>query len=114
MSEPSLIPLCPAADVPEGCALKVERDELVLAVFNLGGRYFVTDDHCTHGPGSLSEGEIDGEIVECTFHQGAFHIPTGRVEAPPCMVPLRTYAVHVVDGRVCIEPPVAAARVATG
>ena len=104
----TLIGLCATDEVPEGGALKVERDNLVVAVFNLGGRFFVTDDACTHGPGSLSEGEVDGEIVECNFHQGAFHIPTGRVEAPPCMVPLRTYAVHIVDGKVCIEAPGAA------
>jgi biphenyl 2,3-dioxygenase ferredoxin component len=102
-----MLQLCGTQDVPEGGAIKVEREGLILAVFNLGGRYFVTDDTCTHGPGSLSEGEIDGEVVECNFHNGAFHIPTGRVEAPPCMVPLRTYPVSVVDGQVCIEPPAA-------
>jgi nitrite reductase/ring-hydroxylating ferredoxin subunit len=96
--------LCSTRDVPEGGALKVERDGLILAVFNLGGRFFVTDDTCTHGPGSLSEGEIDGEVVECNFHNGAFHIPTGRIEAPPCMVPLRTYKVSVVEDQVCIDP----------
>jgi nitrite reductase/ring-hydroxylating ferredoxin subunit len=101
----SLLDLCSASEVPEGGAIKVEKEGLILAVFNLGGRIFVTDDQCTHGPGSLSEGDIDGEIVECNFHNGAFHIPTGHVEAPPCMVPLRTYAVQVVDGRVFIEPP---------
>ena len=85
--------------------MKVERDGLVLAVFNLDGRFFVTDDACTHGPGSLSEGEIEGEIVECNFHNGAFHIPTGRVEAPPCMVALRTYKVSLEAGQVCIEAP---------
>ena len=100
-----LLDLCATGEVPEGGAIKVERDELILAVFNLGGRFFVTDDACTHGPGSLSEGDIDGEVVECYFHNGAFHIPSGRVEAPPCMVPLRTYAVQVVDGRVFIEAP---------
>jgi nitrite reductase/ring-hydroxylating ferredoxin subunit len=103
----TLLELCSTDEVPEGGALKVERDGLILAVFNLGERYYVTDDTCTHGPGSLSEGEIDGEIVECNFHGGCFHIPTGRVEAPPCMVPLRTYAVSVVDGKVCILPPAA-------
>ena len=103
----SMLQLCPTSEVPEGSAIKVERDGLVLAVFNLGGRFFVTDDTCTHGPGSLSEGEIDGEIVECNFHNGAFHIPTGRVEAPPCMVPLKTYAVQVRDGKVFIEAPAA-------
>jgi nitrite reductase/ring-hydroxylating ferredoxin subunit len=101
----SLLDLCATSEVPEGGAIKVEKEGLILAVFNLGGRFFVTDDTCTHGPGSLSEGDIDGEIVECNFHNGAFHIPSGRVEAPPCMVPLRTYAVEVVDGKVCIEQP---------
>lgn len=101
----TLVALCPTSEVPEGGALKVERDDLVLAVFNLGGRFFVTDDACTHGPGSLSEGDIDGEIVECNFHGGCFHIPSGRVEAPPCMIALRTYTVRVVDGQVCVELP---------
>ena len=106
MSTPdTLLALCSTSEVPEGGALKVERDGFVLAVFNLGGRFFVTDDACTHGPGSLSEGEVDGEIVECNFHNGAFHIPTGRVEAPPCMVALRTYQVSVVDEQVCIATP---------
>ena len=100
-----ILPLCPTTDVPEGGAIKVERDDLILAIFNLGGRFFVTDDTCTHGPGSLSEGEIDGEVVECNFHNGAFNIITGEIVAPPCMVPLRTYAVSVVDGQVCIEHP---------
>jgi len=103
----SLMDLCSASEVPEGGAIKVEKEGLILAVFNLGGRFFVTDDACTHGPGSLSEGEIDGEVVECNFHNGAFHIPSGRVEAPPCMVPVKTYAVQVVDGKVCIAPAAA-------
>ena len=101
----SMLDLCSTAEVPEGGAIKVEREGLVLAVFNLGGRFFVTDDACTHGPGSLSEGDVDGEVVECNFHNGAFHIPTGRVEAPPCMVPLRTYPAQVVDGKVFIAAP---------
>jgi len=101
----AMLRLCGTDEVPEGTALKVEHDNLVLAVFHLGNRFYVTDDACTHGPGSLSEGEIDGEIVECNFHQGCFHIPTGRVEAPPCMIDLRTYEVHVVDDQVCIAAP---------
>ena len=39
----NLIGLCSTEEVPEGSALKVEHDNLVLAVFNLGGRFFVTD-----------------------------------------------------------------------
>ena len=100
----ALLALCATLDVPEGFALKVEKEGLVLAVFHLGNRFYVTDDACTHGPGSLSEGEIDGDVIECNFHNGAFHIPTGHVEAPPCILPLRTYSVHVEGDQVWIDP----------
>ena len=46
------IELCNTADVAPGTALKVEHAGLELAVFNVDGTYYVTDDHCTHGPGS--------------------------------------------------------------
>lgn len=47
--------LCKKSDVSEGKAIKIEKNGLTLAVFNLNGEYYVTDDVCTHGPGSLSE-----------------------------------------------------------
>ena len=99
----TLLSLCPTSEVPEGGALKVERDGLILAVFNLGNEFYVTDDACTHGPGSLSEGEVDGDIVECNFHNGSFNIKTGEVVDPPCMIPVKTYKTSVEDGKVFIE-----------
>ena len=99
----SLLDLCPTSEVPEGTAVKVEKDGLILAVFNLGGRFFVTDDACTHGPGSLSEGYIEGDVVECNFHNGQFNIRTGAVVSPPCMVPIKTYPARVENGKVVIE-----------
>jgi nitrite reductase/ring-hydroxylating ferredoxin subunit len=101
---PTRIELCKTDDVPIGTGLKVEKDGLILAVFNVDGDYYVTDDLCTHGPGSLSEGFLDGDIIECNFHQGAFNVRTGAVALPPCMVPIRTYRTIVEDGVVFIEP----------
>ena len=97
------IMLCSTADVAVGGALKVEKDDLILAVFNVNGEFYVTDDTCTHGPGSLSEGYITDDVVECDFHNGAFNIKTGEVVAPPCIVPLKTYPTIVEDGNVFIE-----------
>lgn len=95
--------LCPTDAVQNGFSLKVEKGGLILCVFNLEESFYVTDDTCTHGPGSLSEGCILGDVVECNFHNGAFNIRTGAVEAPPCMEPLRTYPVRIVDGQVTID-----------
>ena len=44
---PSKIELCNTSDVDVGGALKVEKDDLILAVFNVDGEFFVTDDACT-------------------------------------------------------------------
>jgi nitrite reductase/ring-hydroxylating ferredoxin subunit len=98
-----LTALCAVADVTEDVPLRVEACGNALAVFRVNGRHYVTQDACTHGPGSLAEGYVEGEEVECPFHQGRFHIPTGRPSGPPCTIPLRTWDVRVVDGRVCIE-----------
>jgi nitrite reductase/ring-hydroxylating ferredoxin subunit len=99
-----LIELCASADVATNTATKVDKNGLTLAVYNLDNEFYVTDDACTHGPGSLSEGYIDGDTIECDFHNGAFNIRTGEVVTPPCMIPLRTYAVHTIDGKVYIDP----------
>ena len=103
MSVISRIQVCSIGDVAPGEVIKVETSGLTLAVFNLDGQYYVTDDHCTHGPGSLSEGCIDGDNIECNFHQGVFNIKTGEVVAPPCMIPVKTYRTVVEDGAVYVE-----------
>ena len=97
------IELCSTSDVEIGTAIKVEKGDLILAVFNLDNAFYVIDDTCTHGPGSLSEGYITDDVVECDFHNGAFNIKTGEVVAPPCIVPLKTYPAIVEDGNVFIE-----------
>ena len=100
---PQRIDLCSAADVSPGSALKVETGSLVLAVFNVDGEFYVMDDLCTHGPGSLSEGYIDGDVVECNFHNGQFDIKTGEIVSPPCMIPVKTYPTTVEGGTVFID-----------
>lgn len=98
-----LIDICAKDDVAEGEPLLVEAEGLTLAVYNVDGEFFATDDHCTHGPGSLSEGELDGYEIECDFHQGRFDVRTGEVLGPPPYVPVRSYPVVVEGDRVLIE-----------
>lgn len=97
------VDLCKTSDVDEGTALRVENGDLLVAVFNLNGAFYVTDDTCTHGPGSLSEGPIIGDTVECDFHNGVFNIKTGEVVEPPCMIPIKTYPTAIDGDTVYIE-----------
>jgi nitrite reductase/ring-hydroxylating ferredoxin subunit len=100
---PSRVQLCKVEDVGVGEVRKIEAGGLTLAVYNLDGAFYVTDDACTHGPGSLSEGFVDGDTIECNFHQGVFNIRTGECVRPPCMIPIKTYRTVVDDGLVYVE-----------
>jgi anthranilate 1,2-dioxygenase ferredoxin subunit len=98
----ALTRLCAVTEVGPGSPLRVEIDGFAYAVFQEGEEYFVTADQCTHGPGQLSEGEVEDGEVECPFHQGRFDLRTGAPTAPPCMIPVRTWTPIVVDGQIFI------------
>jgi nitrite reductase/ring-hydroxylating ferredoxin subunit len=104
MSDDRLTPLCDASEVAPGCTFRAEANGCVYAVYNVEGNYYVSQDECTHGPGYLSEGYIMNDEIECPFHQGRFHIPSGRATCAPATETLKVWKVSVVDGKVCIDP----------
>jgi len=98
-------------DFPLGTARRVDRPGAPsLALFHVAEGFFATEDTCTHGIASLSEGTLDGDVIECPFHGGAFNVRTGCAESAPCAVPLRTYDVVVRDGTVYVGATRSAAR----
>jgi nitrite reductase/ring-hydroxylating ferredoxin subunit len=93
--------LCGVDEVPEGECRRVKVDgRPALAVFNVGGDFFVIDDVCSHGMASLSEGLAEDGIVECPWHGGAFDVRTGAAVRHPCVVAVRSYVVEIRDGAV--------------
>ena len=101
MSE--LTKVCAAADVPEGSAKSFEVGNAMVAVYNVGGEFFATDNECTHGAASLADGILEDDIIECTLHFGAFNVKTGEAVQAPCFTPLRTYKVTVEGGNVMVD-----------
>jgi nitrite reductase/ring-hydroxylating ferredoxin subunit len=95
--------LCIASEVQPGTARRIVLGRLVLAVFNLKGEFYVTDDTCTHGFASLSAGNIDGDIVKCPWHGGTFDIRSGAPIDRPCITSLNTYRAVMKDGAVWID-----------
>ncbi len=97
---------------PEGVS-RFESAQGPIAVYELDGTNYATQDGCTHARASLSEGEIlDGELIECPVHGGTFHIPSGRAVGFPCKMPLRTYKVSDAGAtlRIDLECEAAASR----
>ena len=96
--------ICRADEVGGEFATRAVVDNKAYAVYKLGDEYFVSIDECSHGPGSLGEGTIIGEEIECPFHQGRFFIRTGQPSYPPCTEPVKVWAAHSEDDQIWIDP----------
>lgn len=95
--------VCSVSDVPENSVKAFEVGTTTLAVYNVGGAFFATDNECTHGAASLADGILEDDVIECTLHFGAFNVKTGEAVQLPCHLPLRTYKVAVKDGQVFVD-----------
>lgn len=90
-------------DVELDGTLQRRLGERTICLYSIDGGVFATDDACTHGAGSLADGIIEGDCIECPLHQGKFHIPTGKAVAPPCTIDLHTYSVKIVNDMVLLR-----------
>lgn len=92
-----------AAAVEEDDLVGVDVEGRAIAIYNLKGHFYATDNICTHERACLSDGFVIDDVIECPLHQGRFHIPTGRPKGAPVHLPLRTYPVRVEGGAVFVE-----------
>lgn len=77
---------------PRG-VLRVELEgDPVAIVCSDGGSYSAISDVCSHAEVALSDGEVDGDTVECWLHGSRFDLRTGKPLGPPA-----TRAVPVYD-----------------
>jgi len=87
-----------ASDVAAGQIRLVRVDGDNVAVFNVDGTFFATQEACTHQGGPLSEGTVEGKCITCPIHGSRFDVATGAVVRGPATRPLKTYGVEVKDG----------------
>src|ERR1700731_4574919 len=82
-------------DVGPGQMLAREVGYIHLALYNVGGEVFATDNVCTHAYALLTDGWLDDNIIECPLHGGQFDVCTGKAVCSPAEADLRTYPVRV-------------------
>ena len=73
-----------------------------IAIFNVEGTYYATDNTCLHRGGPLGEGELEGEVVTCPWHAWQFNVKTGiSVNNPSACV--KTFPIKVEGNDVKIS-----------
>jgi nitrite reductase [NAD(P)H] small subunit len=93
----------------EGRAVSIGGREI--AIFNLGDRFFATDNGCPHKGGPLCDGIVTGSAVVCPLHAWKVNLATGEVERPSAAnTCVRTYQARVDDGIIVVRIPAAGVR----
>ena len=64
---------------------------------------YATDNRCTHGDALLSDGFLEGNQIECPFHQGRFDVCTGKALCAPWTEDIRVYPVRIENKRVLVK-----------
>jgi nitrite reductase/ring-hydroxylating ferredoxin subunit len=105
MSEFDFHSVAKTSDLDDGEARQVVIGGREIAIYNLKGAYFATDDICTHAYASLADGYIEGERVECPLHGGCFEIKTGKAVTAPCTEDLKVYPVKIDGGNILVGVP---------
>jgi nitrite reductase/ring-hydroxylating ferredoxin subunit len=86
---------------PGECARIALPDGDELAVYNVGGEYYATENFCPHKGAPLSEGVMCGHVVECGWHGWQFDVRTG--ECLTVRETIKTYPLKIEDGVAIIE-----------
>jgi nitrite reductase/ring-hydroxylating ferredoxin subunit len=102
MAENSVL-VCAAADLPPGNVKSFELGDELVAVYNIEGTFYATAAHCTHAEADLGDGILEGDVIECSLHFGAFHVPSGKAVQAPCFTDLKTFRTEVKDGQVYVD-----------
>jgi naphthalene 1,2-dioxygenase ferredoxin component len=91
------------SDLAEGEVIGVEVAGHSIALYDVDGNLFATDNICTHAYACLSDGWLDGEVIECPLHAARFDIRNGKVLDPPATEDLKTYPVRIVDDEIQVR-----------
>ena len=88
---------CAISDIPDTNALGVRIGDVAVAIVRSQDEYYALADSCSHAEVALSEGDVDGGIIDCWLHGSEFELRTGRPLSLPATEPVAVYPVKI-DG----------------
>lgn len=103
-SDKGLLRVALVSDVPVGSARIVEIEgRRPIALFNVDGTLYATDNDCLHSGGPLGNGTLEGCIVTCPWHEWQFDVTSGACQGVTMTGSLRTYPVTVEGDAVLVD-----------
>jgi 3-phenylpropionate/trans-cinnamate dioxygenase ferredoxin subunit len=95
--------VCKVSDLPDPGKTIVKAGDRTVALFHVAGRFWATDDRCTHDGGQLVAGRLEGNTIVCPRHGARFDIRTGEALSLPASVDLAVHEVKVEGDDVLVR-----------
>jgi nitrite reductase/ring-hydroxylating ferredoxin subunit len=107
MDDKTWLPVTAAAnEIGPGEMRGVALEGVSVAIYNVDGKFYATSNICTHAITYLTDGWLEGNIIECPLHAGQFDVTTGKGLCAPITSDLQTYPIRIIDNQihVCVNP----------
>jgi len=84
----------------EGMLIKAMAGDTPILLYKKGDTVCAISETCSHAGGPLSEGELDGNLVQCPWHASRFDICTGQVRGGPATISQVRYETRIQNGQI--------------
>ena len=83
--------------------VKAMAGDTPILLLKRGNAICAISETCSHAGGPLSEGELDGNLVQCPWHASRFDVCTGQVRGGPATVSQVRYETRVQNGQIDVR-----------
>jgi nitrite reductase (NADH) small subunit len=89
------------SELAAGQAKNVTLEGKEIALYNVEGTFYATDNTCLHAAGPLGEGTLDKETITCPLHGWQYNVTTGKHAFSEQK--LQTYEVKKENGEIQVN-----------
>jgi len=94
------VPVLPDAELQEGELKRADARGVPVLLVRLQGAVCALAHTCSHLGGPLSEGKLEGDVVQCPWHGSRFNVRDGSVVDGPATFPQPCFEARVRDGQI--------------
>lgn len=94
------VPVLAEEELHEGEMKSADANGTSVLLVRRGGEIYAMANICSHLGGPLSEGRLEGDLVQCPWHGSRFSICDGRVVDGPATFPQPQLEARVQNGQI--------------
>lgn len=96
-------PVLDADELQAGQPKRITVEGTAIALFRRGNQVYAINAVCPHAGGPLEKGMVEGETVQCPWHDSVFDLTDGSIVHGPTAFPVACYEARRRNGKVEIR-----------